>query len=312
MPGKITIVGAGRVGSTAAQLSAYKELGDVVIWNRTENIAKGIALDLMESGPLEDFDVSVTGTSSFEDTADSDVIAVTAGAQRKEGQSREELLFNNADIVKSLTQQLVKHSPDAVLMVVTNPLDAMVHLAYKTSGFRKNKVVGMAGILDSSRLRTFIAEKLNVSVEDVSALVLGGHGDFMVPLTNHVDVNGVPLSQLLQKAEIDKIVGRTRRGGAEIISLMKDSSAYYSPASALVQMIEAVIKDKKRVLPCAAYLEGEYGLFDIFMGVPVKVGGDGVEDVIELELTETEKEQLKASASKVKEPVELLKLKGYF
>jgi malate dehydrogenase len=270
-----------------------------------------LALDLQESGPIEGFDVEIIGTNDFEDTRNSDVVAITAGDQRKPGQSREELLLVNADIVKNLAQQLAQYSPRAVMIVVTNPLDTMAYLAYKVSKFAKNKVVGMAGILDSSRFRIFIAEKLKVSIEDVSAPVLGGHGDFMVPLPNHTSVNGIPLTQLLPKEEIDKIVERTRNAGAEIISL-GGSSAFYAPASSLVQMIEAVIKDKKRILPCAAYLEGEYGLFDVFIGVPVKLGSNGIEDVIELELTKEEMEKLKKSAEKIKESIEVLKRKDYF
>lgn len=308
---KITIAGAGKVGSTAAQLTAYKELGDVVIWNRTEETAKGLALDLSESAPIERFDIDIMGTDNFEDTKNSDVIAITAGTQRKEGQSRSDLLLVNADIVKHLTEKLVKHSPKAVLIIMTNPVDAMTYLAYKTSKFQKSKVVGIAGILDSARFRSFIGEKLNVSMKDASAIVLGGHGDFMLPLPSHASVNGIPLTELLPKEEIEKLVERTRKGGAEIISLM-DSSAFYAPASSLVQTIEAVIKDKKRVLPCAAYLEGEYSLHDIFMGVPVKLGSDGIGDIIEMELTDKEMKQLNNSAKKIREMIGQLKSKNYF
>ncbi len=309
---KITIAGAGRVGATAAHLAAIKELGNIVIWNRTESTAKGIALDISESMSIEESDVDVIGTSDFSQTKNSDVVAITMGAQRKEGQSRDELLFINADMIKGVMEQLVKYSPKAIFIIVTNPVDVMVYLAYKISKLPKNKMIGMAGILDSARFRNFIGKRLNVSVDDVSALVLGGHGDFMVPLPNHVDINGVPLTQMLPKSEIDQMVERTRNGGAEIISLMKDSSAFYAPAASLVQMIESIVKDKKRVLPCAAYLDGEYGLKDVFVGVPVKIGDDGVESVIELKLTDEEMDNLKKSACKIKESITLLKNKKYF
>jgi len=309
---KITIAGAGRVGATAAHLAAIKELGNIVIWNRTESTAKGIALDISESMSIEESDVDVIGTSDFSQTKNSDVVAITMGAQRKEGQSRDELLFINADMIKGVMEQLVKYSPKAIFIIVTNPVDVMVYLAYKISKLPKNKMIGMAGILDSARFRNFIGKRLNVSVDDVSALVLGGHGDFMVPLPNHVDINGVPLTQMLPKSEIDQMVERTRNGGAEIISLMKDSSAFYAPAASLVQMIESIVKDKKRVLPCAAYLDGEYGLKDVFVGVPVKIGDDGVESVIELKLTDEEMDNLKKSAGKIKESITLLKNKKYF
>jgi len=309
---KITIAGAGRVGATAAHLAAIKELGNIVIWNRTESTAKGIALDISESMSIEESDVDVIGTSDFSQTKNSDVVAITMGAQRKEGQSRDELLFINADMIKGVMEQLVKYSPKAIFIIVTNPVDVMIYLAYKISKLPKNKMIGMAGILDSARFRNFIGKRLNVSVDDVSALVLGGHGDFMVPLPNHVDINGVPLTQMLPKSEIDQMVERTRNGGAEIISLMKDSSAFYAPAASLVQMIESIVKDKKRVLPCAAYLDGEYGLKDVFVGVPVKIGDDGVESVIELKLTDEEMDNLKKSACKIKESITLLKNKKYF
>jgi len=309
---KITIAGAGRVGATAAHLAAIKELGNIVIWNRTESTAKGIALDISESMSIEESDVDVIGTSDFSQTKNSDVVAITMGAQRKEGQSRDELLFINADMIKGVMEQLVKYSPKAIFIIVTNPVDVMIYLAYKISKLPKNKMIGMAGILDSARFRNFIGKRLNVSVDDVSALVLGGHGDFMVPLPNHVDINGVPLTQMLPKSEIDQMVERTRNGGAEIISLMKDSSAFYAPAASLVQMIESIVKDKKRVLPCAAYLDGEYGLKDVFVGVPVKIGDDGVESVIELKLTDEEMDNLKKSAGKIKESITLLKNKKYF
>ena len=304
---KITLVGAGKVGSTALQLCAYKELGDLVLVNRTAETAKGLALDLSESGPIEGFDVSVTGTGDYKDSKDSDVVVIASGAQRKEGMSRDDLLYKNAEIVGAAAKELARQSPDAVMIVVSNPLDAMVHVAHKASKFKPSKVVGMAGILDTSRFRSFIASELDVSVEDVSAVVLGGHGDFMVPLPEHASVNGVPITQLLPGEKIAKIVERTRNAGAEIISLMKDSSAYYAPGAAVAEMIEAVVKDKKRVLPCAAYFDGEFGIKGVFMGVPVKLGSNGVEDVVELKLLEKEKAALQKSAAAVKELIGKLK-----
>lgn len=305
---KITIAGVGRVGSTVAQLCAAKELGDLVLWNRTEGVAKGLALDISEAGPIEGFDVDILGTGDFNATKDSDVVCITAGAQRKPGMSRGELLNINASIVKHIARELAARSPNAVLLVTTNPLDAMVYAAAKASGFPKRRVLGMAGILDSSRFRSFIATELGVSVEDVSALVLGGHGDFMVPLPAHASVNGIPLSQLLPARKIAELVAHTRRAGGEIVELTKETSAFYAPAAALVEMIEAVVKDKKRVLPCAAYLHGEYGIRGIFMGVPVKIGAGGAEKILELKLNRAEKKEFQKSAAKVRALVAQLRL----
>ncbi|MCL5773937.1 MAG: malate dehydrogenase [Firmicutes bacterium] len=303
---KITIAGAGRVGSTAVQLCAYKELGDIVLFNRTAETARGIALDLSESAPILGFDVKITGTNDFEETKNSDVIVITAGSQRKEGMSREELLCRNADIVESIAGKLAAQSPDAVLIVVTNPLDVMVHVGCKYSGFKKSKVIGMAGILDTSRFRSFISGELNVSVEDVSAIVLGGHSDVMVPLPEHSTVNGIPITELLSKEKIKQIIERTKKGGAEIVALMKDSSAFYAPGTGITQIVEAVVKDKKRVLPCAAYLNGQFGLKGIFMGVPAKIGAHGVEEILEFELNNEEKKAFYESAESVRKLVEKL------
>jgi len=302
---KITIIGAGKVGSQAAMITAYKQLGDIVIWNRNEGIAKGVALDILESSPVDDFDIDIAGTADYKDTSRSDVIVVTAGAPRQEGQSRDDLLLSNASIVKDVVQNATKYSMDTVLIVVTNPLDAMVWLAHQVSYFPRNRVVGMAGILDTSRFKSFIARELNVSVEDVTAMVLGGHGDFMLPLPSYASVNGIPINELLPKQKIDEIIERTRKGGEEIIKL-ESNSAFFAPAYALVEMIEAVLKDKKRILPCAASLNGEYGIRNLFMGVPVKLGAQGVEEIIELHLTDKEQKEFLASAESIKKMTDKL------
>jgi len=296
---KITIIGAGKVGSQAAMITAYKQLGDIMIWNRNEGIAKGVALDILESSPVDDFDIDIIGTADYKDTARSDIIVVTAGAPRQAGQSRDDLLLSNASIVKDVVQNTTKYSMDAVLVIVTNPLDAMVWLAHHVSYFPRNRVVGMAGILDTSRFKSFIARELNVSVEDVTAMVLGGHGDFMLPLPSYASVNGIPINELLPKQKIDEIIERTRKGGEEIIKL-EQNSAFFAPAYALVEMIEAVVKDKKRILPCAALLQGEYGIRNLFMGVPVKLGANGVEEIIELHLTDKENKEFLVSAESIK------------
>ncbi len=304
---KITIVGSGNVGATAALWAALKELGDIVLFNRTKGLAKGKALDLKEASPLEGFDLAITGTDQYEDTRDSDVVVVTAGLPRQPGMSRDELLNKNAAVVAEICAQTAKYSPEAVLIVVTNPVDAMVHVAFKAAGFPKNRVIGMAGILDSTRFRTFISLELGVSVEDISALVLGGHGDFMVPLPRHASVSGIPLTDLLPEERINALIERTRYGGAEILSLQKVSSAFYAPAAAVEQMVEAVVRDKKRILPCVAYLQGEYGLEGIFMGVPVLLGAGGVERVLELTLTPAELAALQKSADAVRKLVTQLR-----
>jgi malate dehydrogenase len=305
---KISVVGAGNVGATVAQLIAYKELGDVVMVDIIEGLPQGKALDLLEAGPVEGYDSQVSGANNYEATADSHIVVITAGIARKPGMSRSDLITTNANIVRAVTEQVVKYSPEAYLIVVSNPLDAMVHLAKHVSGFPKNRVVGQAGVLDSTRFRTFIAQELNVSVEDTQAFVLGGHGDTMVPLPRYSTVAGIPITHLLPQDTIDRLVQRTRDGGGEIVNLLKSGSAFYAPGSAVVQMVEAIVKDKKRVLPCTAYLEGEYGLRDIYFGVPVKIGAEGVEQIIEIELTADERAALQASAKEVADTIQLLKL----
>jgi malate dehydrogenase len=305
---KISVVGAGNVGATVAQLIAYKELGDVVMVDIVEGLPQGKALDLLEAGPVEGYDSQVSGANNYEATADSHIVVITAGIARKPGMSRSDLITTNANIVRAVTEQVVKYSPEAYLIVVSNPLDAMVHLAKHVSGFPKNRVVGQAGVLDSTRFRTFIAQELNVSVEDTQAFVLGGHGDTMVPLPRYSTVAGIPITHLLPQDTIDRLVQRTRDGGGEIVNLLKSGSAFYAPGSAVVQMVEAIVKDKKRVLPCTAYLEGEYGLRDIYFGVPVKLGAGGVEQIIEIELTADERAALQASAKEVADTIQLLKL----
>ena len=305
---KISVVGAGNVGATVAQLIAYKELGDVVMVDIIEGLPQGKAIDLLETGPVEGYDSQVSGANNYEATADSNIVVITAGIARKPGMSRSDLITTNANIVRAVTEKVVKYSPEALLIVVSNPLDAMVHLAKHVSGFPKNRVVGQAGVLDSTRFRTFIAQELNVSVEDTQAFVLGGHGDTMVPLPRYSTVAGIPITHLLPQETIDRLVQRTRDGGGEIVNLLKSGSAFYAPGAAVVQMVEAIVKDKKRVLPCTAYLEGEYGLRDIYFGVPVKLGAGGVEQIIEIELTADERAALQASAKEVADTIQLLKL----
>jgi malate dehydrogenase len=305
---KISVVGAGNVGATVAQLIAYKELGDVVMVDIIEGLPQGKALDLLEAGPVEGYDGQVTGANHYEATANSHIVVITAGIARKPGMSRSDLITTNANIVRAVTEQVVNYSPEAYLIVVSNPLDAMVHLAKHISGFPKNRVVGQAGVLDSTRFRTFIAQELNVSVEDTQAFVLGGHGDTMVPLPRYSTVAGIPITHLMPQETIDRLVQRTRDGGGEIVNLLKSGSAFYAPGAAVVQMVEAIVKDKKRVLPCTAYLEGEYGLRDIYFGVPVKLGAGGVEQIIEIELTAAERTALQASAKEVADTIQQLKL----
>jgi malate dehydrogenase len=305
---KISVVGAGNVGATVAQLIAYKELGDVVMVDIIEGLPQGKALDLLEAGPVEGYDSQVTGANNYEATANSHIVVITAGIARKPGMSRSDLITTNANIVRAVTEQVIKYSPEAYLIVVSNPLDAMVHLAKHVSGFPKNRVVGQAGVLDSTRFRTFIAQELNVSVEDTQAFVLGGHGDTMVPLPRYSTVAGIPITHLLPQETIDRLVQRTRDGGGEIVNLLKTGSAFYAPGAAVVQMVEAIVKDKKRVLPCTAYMEGEYGLRNIYFGVPVKLGAGGVEQIIEIELTADERAALQASAKEVEDTIQLLKL----
>jgi malate dehydrogenase len=309
MRNKVTVVGAGNVGANCALRIADKELADVVLVDIVEGVPQGKGLDLLQSGPVQGYDVTVTGANSYEITANSDIVVITAGFPRKPGMSRDDLLLANYDIVKTAAEQAVKYSPNAILIVVTNPLDAMCWTAYKISGFPKHRVVGMAGILDTARFRTFIAQELGVSVENITALVLGGHGDTMVPLVRLAGVSGIPLAELMEQATIDRLVERTRNGGAEIVKYLKTGSAYYAPSAAAVEMVESILKDKKKVLPCAAYLEGEYGIDGLFVGVPVKLGAAGIEKVYEVRLTPEEQTMLAKSAAAVKELIEVLKSK---
>ena len=300
---KISIVGAGNVGATAAHWAAAAELGDVVLVDIVEGLAAGKALDLRQAGPVERFDAKISGSTEYADTADSDIVIITAGLPRKPGMSRDDLLAKNVAIVGEVTKQVAKYSPQAILIVVANPLDAMVYAAQKICGFETNRVMGMAGILDISRFRAFIAAELNVSVEDINALLLGGHGDDMVPLVRYTSVAGIPLSELLSEGKIESLVDRTRKGGAEIVSLLKTGSAYYAPSAAAIQMAEAILKDKKRILPCAAYCDKEYGIGGYFVGVPAVLGAKGVEKVIELKLSDSERKLFQVSVDHVKQLV---------
>ena len=302
---KVSIVGAGNVGATAGQRIADKQLADVVLIDIIEGVPQGKALDLAESGPIEGYDSRLTGTNNYKDTANSDIVVITAGIPRKPGMSRDDLLKTNYGIVKDVTEQVVKNSPNSIIIVVSNPLDAMVQTAFRISKFPKQRVIGMAGVLDSARFRTFIGMELNVSVENIHAFVLGGHGDTMVPLPRYSTVAGIPITELLPKETIDRIVQRTRDGGAEIVSFLK-TSAWYAPASAIVDMVDAILKDRKKILPCAAYLEGEYGINGLYVGVPVKLGERGIEQVIEISLTLEERAALQKSAAAVKELADII------
>ncbi|HSW45446.1 MAG TPA: malate dehydrogenase [Phycisphaerae bacterium] len=300
---KITVIGAGNVGATCAHWAAAKELGDIVLLDIVEGLPQGKALDLLESAPIERFDCRLTGTNRYEDTADSDVIIITSGLARKPGMSRDDLLARNVEIVNAVTRQAARFSPNAVLIVVSNPLDAMVYTAWKASGFPTHRVVGQAGILDTARYRAFIAMELNCSIEDITALLLGGHGDDMVPLPSYTSVAGIPVTHLIPKDRLDAIVDRTRKGGGEIVALLKTGSAYYAPAAASVQMAEAIIKDKKRILPCAAYCDKEYSIGGYFVGVPCILGRNGVEKVLEVPLSPDEMAAFRTSIDHVKELV---------
>ncbi|HSJ09125.1 MAG TPA: malate dehydrogenase [Longimicrobiales bacterium] len=307
MVNKITVVGGGNVGATAAQGLARRELArEVVIIDIMEGVPQGKGLDQWESAPIEGFDTRVTGTNDYAATAGSDLVIITAGIARKPGMSREDLLNTNAGIVKSVSEQVKKSSPDAIVIMVSNPLDVMAHVCMQTTGFPRERVIGMAGVLDTARYRSFVALELDCSVEDIQALVLGGHGDTMVPLASYTTVSGIPLSQLMAKDRIDALVDRARTGGAEIVALLKTGSAYYAPAAAAVQMAEAIVRDKKRILPCSAWLQGEFGMSDLFLGVPCKLGRNGLEQVIEVELTEEERAALGKSADAVRETMALL------
>jgi malate dehydrogenase len=307
MDKKVTVIGAGNVGATAAQRLCEKELCDVVLIDIIEGVPQGKALDLTEAAPIETHDAKLIGTNGYEASEGSDIIIITAGIPRKPGMSRDDLVSTNAGIMKGVVEQVAKLSPEAVLIIVSNPLDAMCHVAYEASGFPKNRVIGMAGVLDSARFRAFISMELDVSVENTHAFVLGGHGDTMVPLPRYSTVAGIPITELLTKDRIDALVDRTANGGAEIVSLLKTGSAYYAPASAAVEMAESILKDKKKILPCAAYLEGEYGINGLFIGVPVKLGTSGIEEVIQIKLTDAEEAALNKSADAVKELVESMK-----
>lgn len=308
---KISVIGAGFVGSTAAHWLASKELGDVALIDINGDMAAGKALDLAQSGPVEGFDSNVQGGSDYALSANSDVVIITAGLPRKPGMSRDDLLLTNAKIVKECAQNVAKHSPNCVLIIVSNPLDAMCHVAMEASGFPKERVIGMAGVLDGARFRTFIARELDVSVEDVQAFVYGGHGDTMVPMPRYVTVGGIPLPQLLPKEKIDALVKRTATGGAEIVGLLKTGSAYYAPSSSAVQMTEAILKDKKRILPCAVYLTGEFGVNNLFVGALAKIGKGGIEQVMKIEMNEEEKAGFQKSAAAVQELVGVLKKATY-
>lgn len=308
---KITVIGAGFVGSTAAHWAAQKELGDVVLLDINEGAAKGKALDLFEAAPVEGFDAKVIGTSDYKDTADSDIVIITAGIPRKPGMSRDDLLATNAKIMKACCEGVKEYSPNSIVIVVANPLDAMCHVAYDTLGFPKNRVIGMAGVLDSARFRAFIAEETGVSVKDINAAVLGGHGDTMVPLVRYSNIAGLPLSTFMSQDRIDAVVERTRKGGAEIVGLLKTGSAYYAPSASAVEMAEAILKDQHRILPCAALLDGEYGVKDLYIGVQCRLGGNGLEKVVELELTDDEKKNLQVSIDAVTDLVSSLEKLDY-
>ena len=303
---KVTVVGAGNVGGTTAQRLAERNYADVVLVDIVEGLPQGKALDILESGPVIGFDSNVIGTNGYEESAGSEIVVITSGSPRKPGMSRDDLLKTNQNIVHSVTEEVVKHSPEAILVVVANPLDAMCHVAMEVSGFPRERVVGMAGVLDTARYRTFIAQELGVSVRDVFALVLGGHGDTMVPLPSMATVGGVAITDLLPQDRVEAIVDRTRNGGAEIVQLLQSGSAFYAPSAAVVEMVDSILLDQKRVLPCAAYLQGEYGIDDLYVGVPVKLGASGIEEIVELQLTDDELNDLRESAGAVRELVEVL------
>src|SRR5687767_7121388 len=301
MVNKITVVGAGNVGATTAQRLAEKELAKLVVMvDVVEGVPQGKALDQWESAPIEGFDTRVVGTNGYDETAESDIVIITAGIARKPGMSRDDLLNTNAGIVKQVSEQVKRTSPNAIVIMVSNPLDVMCYVAKQVTGFPRERVLGMAGVLDTARYRSFLAEALDVSVEDIQAMVLGGHGDTMVPLISYTTVSGIPVTRLMDRTTLDAIVARTRNGGAEIVKFLKTGSAYYAPSSAAVQMVEAVVRDQKRILPCAAWLTGEYGMKDLFLGVPVKLGRKGMEKVIEVELTKDERAALEKSAEAVR------------
>ena len=310
MRSKVTVVGAGNVGATTAQRIFDRGYADVVLVDIVEGLPQGKALDMLEAGPVVGTDASVFGTNGYDETEGSDVVVITSGIPRKPGMSRDDLLLTNMKIVTSVVEETSSRSPECVLLIVTNPLDAMVQRAFQVSGFPKSRVVGMAGILDTARFRTFLADELDVSVESVSAFVLGGHGDTMVPVVGSTTVGGTPVSRLLTKERVDEIVQRTRDGGAEIVNLLKTGSAYYAPSASIAQMVESILFDKKEVLPCAAYLEGEYDISGVYVGVPVKLGAGGVEEIIQFDLTEDEAAALRKSAAAVQELVGVMERSG--
>lgn len=305
---KISVIGSGFTGATTALYLAQRELGDVVLLDREEKVGptKGKALDMQETAPIQGFDAWVTGTSDYADTADSDVVVITAGIARKPGMSRDDLVATNANVMRSVVKEVARYSPDAILIVLTNPVDAMTYAAFKESGFPKERVIGQSGVLDTARFRTFVAQELNVSVKDVSGFVLGGHGDDMVPLVRYSYAGGIPLEKLIPHERIEQIVERTRKGGGEIVQLLGDGSAYYAPAAAIVEMVEAIVKDQRRILPAIAYLEGEYGFHDLYLGVPTILGKHGIEQVLELDLTDEEKAALSKSADSVRSVLSVL------
>lgn len=306
---KITVIGAGNVGASAAQRLAEKQLAEeIILLDVVDGIPQGKALDIWQSGPVESSDTFVYGTTDYKDTKDSSVVLITAGLPRKPGMSRDDLLAANAEIVKSVTEKVVENSPQSIIVVVSNPLDVMTYVALKVSGFERNRVIGMAGILDTARFKTFIAEELDVSVSDISAMVLGGHGDSMVPLVRFTAISGIPVSEFIPPYRLNEIIERTRSGGIEIVNHLKTGSAYYAPSAAAVEMVDSIVKNRKRILPCSVWLQGEYGISDVFCGVPVKLGTKGIEEIIELKLDESELSALRKSANEVKESIRKLKL----
>ncbi|MEB3297993.1 MAG: malate dehydrogenase [Candidatus Sericytochromatia bacterium] len=307
---KITVVGAGMVGGTTAQRLAERNYADVVLVDIVEGMPQGKGLDIMEAGPVYGYDAKVIGTNGYEETAGSDIVVITSGMARKPGMSRDDLLFANMDIVRGVTQEIAKRSPNAILIIVSNPLDAMAQLAWEVSGFPKNRVIGMAGVLDSARFATFISMELEVSVTDINAFVLGGHGDTMVPLSRYTTVAGVPITELLPAERVAALEDRARNGGAEIVGLLKTGSAYYAPSASVLAMVDAIVYDQKKILPCAVYLEGEYGIEGLFVGVPVKLGASGVESIFQIKLTTDEQAQLQRSAASVQELVEKMKTRA--
>jgi malate dehydrogenase len=307
---KISVIGAGNVGASTALMLAQMELGDVVLVDIVEGMPQGKSLDMMEMNPVYGSDSNITGTNSYDETENSDVVVITSGIPRKPGMSRDDLIATNTKIVKQVTENVAKKSPNAILILVTNPLDAMVHVAHKLSGFPKERVMGMAGVLDSARFRSFIGMELGVSVENIHAFVLGGHGDDMVPLARCTTVAGVPITELMPEDKIEALIKRTRGGGGEIVALLKTGSAFYAPAASAVEMVEAILKDKKKILPCCVLAEGEYGIDNTFVGLPVKLGRTGVEEIFEIKLTDKEREELHVSASHVKELCEHIEKSG--